>query len=72
MAIVSPSGEVLLGSDGWIASMSALPRYRWLAKVMSRPLVTPFVRLGYGLIARYRLRISALLGRKADAACEIR
>jgi predicted DCC family thiol-disulfide oxidoreductase YuxK len=72
MAIVGPSGEVLLGSDGWIACMSALPRYRGLARVMVWPVVNPFVRIGYGLVARNRLRISAMLGRKGDAACEIR
>jgi len=71
MAIVAPSGEVLLGSDGWIACLSALPRYRWMARVMAWRLMKPFVRLGYGLVARNRLRISAMLGRKPDA-CEIR
>ena len=71
MAIVSPTGEVLLGSDGWIGCMSTLPRYRMIASVMAWPVVNPFVRLGYGIVARNRLRISAMLGRKADA-CEIR
>jgi predicted DCC family thiol-disulfide oxidoreductase YuxK len=71
MAIVAPSGEVLLGSDGWIACMSVLPRYRWMARMMAWPGLKPFVRVGYGLVARNRLRISAMLGRKADV-CEIR
>lgn len=70
MAIVSPSGEVLLGADGWIGCMSALPRYRWLARAMAWPVAKPFVRAGYGLVARNRLRLSAMLGRKPDA-CEI-
>ncbi len=70
MAIVSPSGEVLLGADGWIGCMSTLPRYRMLAKIATWPLVKPFVKLGYGLIARNRRRLSALLGRRADV-CEI-
>jgi predicted DCC family thiol-disulfide oxidoreductase YuxK len=71
MAIVGPGGEVLLGSEGWVACLSALPRYRWMARVMGWPVVKPFVRVGYGLVARNRMRISAMLGRKADA-CEIR
>jgi predicted DCC family thiol-disulfide oxidoreductase YuxK len=71
MAMVAPGGEVLLGSDGWIACMSALPRYRAVARVMAWPVVNPFVRVGYGLVAKNRLRISAMLGRKPDA-CEIR
>jgi len=71
MAIVSPAGEVLLGSDGWIACMTALPSYRWLARVMKWPVVNLFVRVGYGLIARNRSRLSAMLRRKGDA-CELR
>lgn len=71
MAIVSPTGEVLLGSDGWIGCLSALPRYRSLARMMAWPVANWFVRLGYGIVARNRLWISAMLGRKADA-CEIR
>jgi len=71
MAIVAPSGEVLLGSDGWIGCMSVLPRYKWAARVMAWPVVNPFVRLGYGIVAKNRLRISKLLGRKPDV-CEIR
>jgi predicted DCC family thiol-disulfide oxidoreductase YuxK len=71
MAIVSPSGEVLLGADGWIGCMQTIPRYRGLAKVAGWPAVKPFVKFGYGLIARNRRRISAMLGRKPDV-CEIK
>lgn len=70
MAIVAPSGEVLLGSEGWVACMSVLPRYRWAARAMGWPVLKPFVRVGYGLVAKNRRRISALLGRKPDV-CEI-
>ncbi len=71
MAIVSLTGEVLLGADGWIGCMETIPRYRWLARVAGWPVVKPFVKVGYGVIARNRRRISAILGRKADV-CEIR
>jgi len=71
MAIVSPTGEVLLGAEGWIGCMSTIPRYRALAKVAGWPVVKPFVKAGYGLIARNRRRLSALLGRRADV-CELR
>jgi predicted DCC family thiol-disulfide oxidoreductase YuxK len=71
MAIVSPAGEVLLGADGWIGCMQTIPRYRWMAKVAGWTVVKPFVKLGYGVIARNRRRISQMLGRKPDV-CEIR
>jgi predicted DCC family thiol-disulfide oxidoreductase YuxK len=70
MAIVAPSGEVLLGSEGWVACMSALPRYRAAVRVMGWPVVRPFVRVGYGLVARNRRRLSRWLGRKPDV-CEL-
>jgi predicted DCC family thiol-disulfide oxidoreductase YuxK len=70
MAIVAPTGEVLLGSDGWIGVMSTLPRYRVIAGVMKWPVVNTFVRIGYGLVAKNRLRLSKMLGRKPDV-CEI-
>ena len=70
MAIVNPAGEILLGADGWIGCLQTVPRYRGLARVAGWTVVKPVVRLGYALIARNRLRISKLLGRKPDV-CEI-
>ena len=70
MAIVSPRGEVLLGAEGWIGCMQTIPRYRAMARVAGWPVVKPAVKFGYGLIAKNRRRISAMLGRKPDV-CEI-
>ena len=77
MHVRSPDGEWHVGFFGWIAVLSALPRWRLLARLMRRP---PLRWLGprvYQFIADRRYRIPRFLLRwmgappPCDAACAL-
>jgi predicted DCC family thiol-disulfide oxidoreductase YuxK len=44
---VSPDGRVLAGVEAFAAVWERLPRYRWLAKLVRRPVVGALARLAY-------------------------
>lgn len=55
--VVDNEGKEFWGADG-VFKIAPLARLGWL----SNPLIRPFVRLGYPIIARNRHRISKLMG----------
>ena len=44
-------GQVLSGLDGFVALWSALPRWRWLARVAGLPMVRPLATALYDRVA---------------------
>lgn len=71
MHVQTPDGQWHTGYFGWVAILSALPRWRWLARVLRR---WPFRRLGprvYQFVANHRYRVPRILLRwlGAPAAC---
>ena len=77
MHVRTPEGEWHIGFFGWIAVLSALPRWRWLARLMRR---APLRWMGphvYQFIADHRYRIPRFLLRwmgappPCDAACAL-
>lgn len=58
---VLKDGQVLTGVDAFVALWSEMPRYRWLARVVTLPAVRPVARLVYdGLLAPllYRMHLA--------------
>jgi len=43
--------EILVGYEAFIALWSAIPRYRWLAKLCSLPVIRSIVRVIYDRLA---------------------
>ncbi|TVQ71569.1 MAG: DUF393 domain-containing protein [Chromatiaceae bacterium] len=57
-------GRLTTGAYAFVTVWSALPGYRWLARVVSAiPGVLPVMDFGYGIFARYR--------RRQPATCEL-
>ncbi|MFN3729103.1 MAG: thiol-disulfide oxidoreductase DCC family protein [Fimbriimonadaceae bacterium] len=52
-AMVLEAERTYVGADAWIRllSLSSAP---WLSPLLGSPMIRPFVRLGYGVVARYR------------------
>lgn len=48
---VRQGDTVLAGADAFIALWSQIPRYRWLARLCSLPVIRPAVRVVYDRIA---------------------
>ena len=77
MHVRTPEGDWRIGYFGWIAVLSALPRWRWLAAGMRVP---PFRWLGpavYQFVADHRYRFPQFLLRwlgappPCDVACTL-
>ncbi|MBM1219901.1 DUF393 domain-containing protein [Ponticoccus sp. SC2-23] len=63
---VLKDGEVLTGVDAFIALWSEMPRYRWLARIVTRPVIRPAAAMVYDrilapLLYRAHLRRTARL-----------
>ena len=66
VAVISSQGEVWLGNRAWIVLLWALRRYRGWARRLSSPMLQPFARQAYALIAHNRIGLSHLLGLKSE------
>jgi predicted DCC family thiol-disulfide oxidoreductase YuxK len=66
MHVKSPSGELYVGVDAFIAIWDLLPRYQFLGRMARNRLIRPFMNLGYNAFARIR----PYLPRKNAADCE--
>lgn len=77
MHVRSPDGAWHVGYYGWIAVLSALPRWRWLAGPMRVPPARWFGPLFYRFIADHRYRVPQFLLRwlgappPCDADCAL-
>ncbi len=70
MHVLAPDGQWHSGYSGWIAVLRALPRRRWLARIMNW---LPFRWIGpflYRIVARNRYRLSRLFPRWFGPACD--
>jgi predicted DCC family thiol-disulfide oxidoreductase YuxK len=61
MHVHSPDGQWHVGYYGWIAVLSALPRWRWLAGPMRLPPCRWFGPLFYRFIADHRYQVPRFL-----------
>lgn len=52
MHVQLPSGEIKKGVEAFIAIWKEIPRYRWLAKLISLPLVLSISKIFYIIFAR--------------------
>lgn len=73
MHVRDAEGSYLAGVDAFLAIWGAYPdgsSYRWLARIISLPVVTPMVRVGYALFARYRHLLPKRRHDCAEDRCE--
>ena len=61
--LFSPNNEVFKGADAVMRILSIFPRSRLLGWLISLPVLKQLARVGYGIIARNRLKISNSLNR---------
>jgi predicted DCC family thiol-disulfide oxidoreductase YuxK len=62
MWVRATDGRLSSAYEGWRTIMAEIPRWRWLARLGAVPPFTWLGSLGYRLVARWRFRISKLLG----------
>lgn len=55
---IRPDGATRVGADALPWLLSTIPRWRWLGRALSMPLIRHLARPTYRLIARHRLRLS--------------
>jgi len=77
MHVQTPDGRWHVGYFGWIEILRALPRRRWLARLLAAPPLRWIGPLVYRLIAANRYRLPRFLLRwlgarpPCDTACEV-
>jgi hypothetical protein len=73
MWVRTPDGDLASAFAGWRVIMAEIPGWRWAARLGSIPPFSWLGALGYRLVARWRFRISAMLGgpRCEDGACRL-
>ncbi len=74
MHVRDVSGTFLAGVDAFLAIWQAYPsgsRYRLLAQLVSLPPITPMIRVGYALFARYRHLLPKRRGSCDSGACDL-
>lgn len=59
MHAIDDKGKVVKGVDAFIAIWSEIPKFRWLARVISLPAIKPLGRLLYWAFARSRYKLSS-------------
>lgn len=63
---ITTDGQILIGTETFIAIWSLLPKYKFLAKQASRPLLNIGFKKAYSLFTKVR----PYLPRKSAASCE--
>jgi len=69
MQLVQLDGQVLSGSDALPALLRGCRGWRWAGAVLSLPPFRWLTRPAYALLARNRLRLSALIWKDAEQDC---
>ena len=66
MQLISEDGTVFSGDRALPHILLRVRRWRWAARIFSIPGVSLFAPIAYRLIARNRMAISAMTGRKSE------